>query len=282
MLKTHQTHEQKVMSSNGIATLNIPRGGKLHSIALRFTTAAGADATEAQIRAEIGQVRLTLNGKDLVNAPIGKILDLYEALGQNVNDASAIAGVVELNLGKLIYTDPAVRDLFGLGTADVTSIQISVTAGTLSQIANVQAFTSREAKEENLGMYFKFINYAVSFNAATDHTLDTLPRDPDSSYVAVLCDMGASGVLATGEVRVNGVTFKERIPRSINALSLSNDRMAQPSGYYVYAFTDGNLKSRLPMVGVNDLRLINGFTTAPGASGYNASVLTVVNLPANA
>lgn len=281
MLKTHQTHEQKPMSNNAIATLNIPKGGKIHSFGLRFTTSGGADATEAQIRAEVGLIRLTLNGKDIVNASVAKILDLYEVLGQNVNDAAAINGVVELNVGKLLFTDPAVRDLFGLGTADVTSIQISVTAGTLTNVANVQAFTTREAVEENLGMYCKFINYQQSFNGTGDHTLDTLPRDPDSSYMLALTDMGASGTLTHGEVKVNGVTFKERIPRSINALNVSNDRLSQPTGYYVYAFTDGNLKTRLPMVGVNDLRFINTFSVAPGAPSYNVSVLTVVNLPSS-
>lgn len=281
MLKTHQTHEQKGMSSNAISTLNIPKGGKIHSVGLRFTTSAGADCTVAQIKAEVGLIRLTLNGKDIINCTATKLYDLYNVLGQNINDGAGIAGVVELNLGKLLFTDPAVRDLFGLGTADVTSIQISVTAGTLTNVANVQAFTTREAVEENLGMYCKYINYGQSFNSTGDHTLDTLPRDPDSSYLIALTDMGASGTITHGEVKVNGVTFKERIPRAINGLAVSNDKLSQISGYYVYAFTDGNIRTRLPMIGVNDLRFVNTFSVAPGAASYNVSLLTVVNLPTN-
>lgn len=281
MLKPTQVHESKTLSSNSIATLSIPTSGKIHSLILRFATAGGADVTEAAIRSEIGNIRLTINGKDIVNATTIKLLDLYEMLGQNVNDAAGIASVLELNIGRLVYTDPTLREIFGLGTADVQSIQVSVTAGTLATIASVQAFTSRTPVNEPLGTYCKFINYAVSFNSTGDHTMDTLPRDSDNTYLAVLASPGASGTITHGEVRVNSYTIKERCPISVNKLLISNDRMATPAAlaYYVYAFNDGALDTRLPMVDVRDLRFIQTFSVAPGAAGYELSVLSAVNLP---
>lgn len=281
MLKPIQAHETKTLTSSTSTTIQIPVGGKLHNIMLRFATGADADVTEAAIRSEIGNIRLTVNGVDLVNATAIKILDLYESLGLNVGTPAGVASVLELNLGKLIFTDPAVRDLFGLGTANVQSVQVTVTAGTLSTIANVRAFTSREMKNENLGMFAKFINYARSFNSTGDDTFDTLPRDPDSSYVAVLSDAGASGTQTYGECRVNNVQVVDRIPIAVNRLVVSNNRLASPTGYFVYDFMDGNLETRLPMVGVNDLRFINTFSVAPGAGGYNMSVLSLHNLPTN-
>lgn len=280
MLKQSQVHENKPLTSSATATLQIPQSGKIHSLILRFSTSAGADVTEAAIRSEIGQIRLTLNGKDVVNASAAKILDLYEVLGQNVNDAAGVASVLELNIGRLIYTDPNLREVFGFGTADVQSIQVSVTAGTLSTIANVQAFTSRTPQNEQLGTYCKFINYPVSFNATGDHTVDTLPRDSDATYLMVLSDMGASGTITHGELRVNAYTIKERCPIAVNRLLVSNDRLASPTGYFVYALNDGALDTRLPMVDVKDLRFIQTFSVAPGAAGYNMSVLTAINLPA--
>ena len=280
-MKIIQAHETKTLTSSTNTTIQVPVGGKLHSIMLRFATSADADVTEAAIRSEIGNIRLTVNGIDLVNATAEKLLDLYEALGVNVGNNTAVASVLELNLGRLLYTDPVARDIFGIGTANVQSVQITVTAGTLSTIANVRAFTGREMVSENLGIFTKYINYPRSFNATGQDTFDTLPREPDASYLMVLTDDGASGTQTYGEIRVNNINVKDPIPRSINGLSLSNDRLQQPSGYFVYAFTDGNLKSRLPMVGVNDLRFINTFSVAPGAAGYNMSVLTAHNLPAN-
>ncbi|MDX1939673.1 MAG: hypothetical protein SFU99_03930 [Saprospiraceae bacterium] len=281
MLKTIQLHETKPLTTGQISTVQVPPYGKIHSLVLRFSTSAGADVTEAAIRAEIGNIRLSINGKDLVNATATKLLDLYEVLGQNVNDAAGVASVLELNIGRLLYTDPDARDLFGWGMADVQSVQVAVTAGTLSTIANVQAITARTSQNENLGMYMKFINYAVSFNSTGDHTMDTLPRDPDSSYLLVMADAGASGTQTFGEVRVNNVTVKERVPAAVNKMLVSNDRLATPSGYFIYAFSDGSVLTRLPMVDVKDLRFIGTYSVAPGAAGYNLTALTVVNMPAN-
>lgn len=279
-VKTTQVHESKPLTSNQNATLQIPASGKIQSLLLQFSTGAGVPATEADIRAEMGNVRVTLGGKDIVNTTSIKLLDLYETLGVNVSESLGVAGVLELNIGRLFYIDPLVRDLFGWGTADVTSIQVQVTAGTLNNIASVQAFTEREPINENLGAYMKFVDYPQTFNATGDHTVDTLPRDIDSSYLLVMCDDGSAGTITVGESRVNSITLHERTPSNINKCLLSNRKMVQPAGYFVYGFGDGSLGGRLPMKGVADLRFISTFSVAPGAQGYVMSALTLVNLPA--
>ena len=266
------------MASNTTATLQIPAYGKIQSIFLRFTTGAGAANTEAEIRAQVGNVRLTINGRDVINCSAAQLFDLYESMGLNVTLATGSAGCVELNIGRLVFTDPAVRDLFGFGTADVTSIQVQVTALTLTTVANVQAYTARQAINENLGTYCKFIAYPQSFNSTGDHTVDTLPRDNNSDYLAVLASTGA-GTITFGECRVNNATAIERTPTDVNAVFCSNDRVAQPSGYYLYHFADGSLDGRLPMLGVSDLRFITTFSVAPGASSYTMLPLTVINFP---
>lgn len=277
-IKYISAHESKPLTSGAQATLQVPVGGKIHGFQLHFTTSGGANVTEAAIRAEIGTIRLTVNGKDVVNASAIKILDLYEVLGRNVNDNTAVASVLELNVGRNVYTDPAQRDLFGIGTNDVQSIQVQITAGTLSTIANVQIYTLREPVNENLGVYMRFINYNISYNATGDHSYDTMPRDSDSSYLAVMADAGASGTMTHGEVRLGSTTLKQRVPAAVNTLINSTDRYATPSGLYVYSFMDGNVLTRLPMKDVDDLRFVQTFSVAPGAAGYNMSALTVVNL----
>lgn len=278
MLKQFQTHEQKTLASSGIATLNIPTGGKIHDFILRFATAADADATVAAIKSEIALIRLTINGKELINASPTKLFDLYSALGQHVNAASGVAGVIELNLGRLVYTDPTLREIIGFGTADVQSIQVAVTAGTLSTIASVQAFTARTPVNENMATHCRYINYPVSFNATGAHTMDTMPRDPDSAYLAVLTDAGASGTITHSEIKSGSVTIREKHNTSVNKLAVSSAGFAQPSGYHAHLFTDGAIDSRLPMVNVSDLRFINTFSVAPGSGGYNQSALTIHNL----
>lgn len=276
-LKNTQNHETKALTSSQQATLQIPTGGKVQSLFLLFATSAGVPVTEAQIRAEIGNIRLTFNGKDAVNASAVELLDLFETLGNNVFNAAAIpAGAIELNIGRLIFNSPEVRDLMGFGTADVANIQIQVTAGTLSAIASVQGVSARTAVNENLGAHCEYISYPQNFNATGDHTVDTLPRNTDSSYLALMVDDGASGTITHSEVRVNNFTIRERLDRAVNGLLLSESKFAQPAGHFVHGFMDGSIDGRLPMVGVTDLRCISTFSVAAGAGGYSIGALTLV------
>jgi len=284
MLKTTAVHEQKPLASNQVATLQIPVYGKIYSLPLQFLLSTGAVASVAQIVAQIANIRLTINGKDIVNCSPQKLFEVYSVFGTYVQNPAGTAGVVELNVGRLIFDNPVVRDAFGFGTANVANIQVQVTAGTIpaapNDIVSVQAFSSRTAETENLGIHCKLMNYPQSFNATGDHTVDTLPRDPDSAYLAVLADDGAAGTISFGECRVNNVTIFERQPNAVNIQLNAENRLAQPAGTFLYGFTDGNPESMLPMIGVTDLRFINTFAVAPGAGGYNMTALTISNLPA--
>lgn len=276
---TSQNHEQKPLTTSTITTLQIPAGGKIQSLALAFYTNAGALVTEAQIRSEITNIRLTLNGQDVVNASPVQILDLYEFMGVHVESPAAVGGVVELNIGRLLFVDPVLKDVFGYGTSDVSSIQVQITAGTLSAIASVQAVTERTPVNENLGTYCRYINYAQSFNGTGDHTVDTLPRDTNSSYLVLMINDGASGTITNGEVRVNSQTIREKLDIGVNDLFNSNKGYAQPAGYFVHAFADGTLRGQLPMLGVTDLRFVTTFSVAAGAGGYSITALTAINMP---
>lgn len=278
-VKIVQKHEQKSIVTSGVATLQVPTGGKLCSIALHFQTSAGASVTEAQIRAEIANIRMSYNGRDLVNATPDQLLDMYEALGTNVHNNTGVAGVVELNLGRLLFTDPKIRDLFGYGTGEGGSIQIQVTAGTLSAIALLETYTERLGVNEVLGTHTRFINYPQSFNSASAHTVDTLPRTLDSGYLALLVDDGASGTIANTEIRVGASVIREKVPLNVNKQILSNNRMEQPSGYYVTSFAEGAADSFLPMKQVTDFRVVTEFSVAAGAGGYKIGALTVERLP---
>lgn len=279
LVKTLQVHEEKGLTSTQNSTLQVPAGGRITSLMLEFKKGDGTSASEAEIRAEIGNIRLTIGGTDIVNSPVNKILDLYEVLGNNVAENLGVDGVVELNIGRLVYLDPNMRDACGFGTADVNSIQIQVVAGTLTSITSVQAFTRRQAVVQNLGTHCRFIQYPQSYNAAGTDTVDSLPRSINSAYLMAMVDDGVNGEISHGECRLNSSTITERCPTNINKGVMSHDRYVQPDGYFVHTFVDGATDTHLPMSNATDFRILSTFSTAPGADGYNICALTLVDYP---
>lgn len=281
-LKTHIQHETKPLTTSQVTTIQIPAYDKIHELVLAFYTAAGAAAAEADIRSEIANIRLQINGIDHVNVSPIQLLDLYEMLGgTRVGTPAGLTGAVELNIGRLILSNPEFRNNFGFGTADVQTIQVSVTAGILANVASVQAYTARTKVNEKLGVRCKYLNYNRSFNATGVDTFDTLPRDPDTSYLALMVNDGAAGTITTGACKVNNINIFDPLPQAVNNQMLSNNGFQSVYGYYIYSFMDGTVFSRLPMVNVADFRIETNFSVAPGAAGYSVGALSIVNLPAD-
>lgn len=281
MLRTTQVHEQRPLTSNQLQTLQVNGGGKIHSLIVSFTN-NGAPATEANIRSSITDIRLTFNGKEIVKASAAELYDLYETIGVNVFAATGVNGALELNVGPLLFTDPAVRRVLGYGTRNINSIQVQITCGTLTDITAAQCFTERTVTDEILGVHCKFLQYPVNFNATGEHTVDTLPRDPSTNYLMVMASMGASGTIDRGDVKLNNATIVDQLPRHINSVLCSNKRFSQLAGYYLYNFVDGGFNIPavgLQMLGAADLRFKQNFSVAPGAGGYRMLALTMENIP---
>lgn len=274
-----ETHESKPLTSGSIVTLQIPTGKKIQSLIASFTTSAGAAASVAAIKSEISNIRLTVNGQDIINASPTKLFDVYQFMGVGVNTPAGIAGALELLIGKLIYDSQEVRRLFGMGTRDVDVIQLSITCGTLVTIANAQTFTLREDVTELLGSYISIINYAQSFNSAAEHIADTLPKGgKENNLLTALVSPGASGVISFGELRISSRTVREKAPPHVNNAQMSNNGHAVPTGYYIHNFCHGSLDEVLPLEGVTDLRFFTTFSTAPGAAGYDITLLNLSRL----
>lgn len=280
---TRHKHETQPLTNGSTATLQIPVFNRIQDVILAF------NGTEAQMRAELGLVRLTMNGTDIINCTVTELLDLFEAMGVKVASNTGIDGVLSLNVGRLLYDSSPIRDLFGWGSLGVTTIQVQVTAGTLAAISEVTAYSVRDvARNANgdpeaqpFGAHVRVIRYPQNFNSTGEHTVDTLPRDINTAYLAVMAGDGASGVISYGKCSVNAANVYEQTPNAVNEMANAETGIAPVAGYYLYNFTDGGLNSRLPMKGVTDLRFVTNFATAPGAGGYPMIAVTGVDYPAN-
>lgn len=284
IVNTSAKHETKTLTSSQQATASINPAGKILSFIAHFMTSAGVSVTEAQVRAEISNMRLTVGGRDIVNTSPTIILDVYEAMGTRLGANTGVAGTVELNLARLAFLDPAIRDSLGLGTFDVSTIQLQVLAGTLSAIASFETHTTRIPSTEVLGAYGTLLNVPRAYNSAAQDVVSSLPRVDTTTVIGFFVQTGASGVIVDSEVRVSNSiygsqTLRERVPLNVNKQELSNDGYQQPTGYFVHMLTDSDLKKRLPLLGATDLQVSTNFSTAPGAGGYGIAILAIENLP---
>ena len=286
MMKTFQVGQQLANTSNQTTTLQISTGGKIHQTFLRFNKASNVTNTEAEIRADItGNIRLSFGGIDVVNVLTARLLDIYKMLGNKVGKSATLtAGGMPLNLAPLFYVDPAAKDLVGMGTANVNQIQVQIGCGTITNALTVQVFTTREATNENLGTYGKLVDYPRNFNSTGDDTVDTLPRNLNSAYLALFVSAGATGAIASGEIRVNAAPIREKVPFHTNTLlnatygfDTAAADAAGEGAYHAHIFCHGGLSEYLPMKNVTDLRSITNFGTAPGAAGYFSTPLTLEN-----
>lgn len=273
-LFTTQVHEQKTLATGNVATIQVPPNMlDIQSCALIFYTAAGAPAAEADIRGEISNIRVAVNGIDVVNAPPAALLNAYETLSTRVGvpaSGGSVDGTIELNVGRLLFVDPDARSFCKWGMLGVNSVQITVQAGTLLNIASVKCVTQRSGTATPLDNYVEFLTQNVSFNSTGDNVLDTLPRNLDAAALLINVNPGASGVIARSGIVLNGtVTITDQLTDTrINGLFCSNKGFAQPSGYFSHILTDGTVGSNLPFRGISDYRLVTNFSTAPGAGGY--------------
>lgn len=274
---TFHAHDEQPLTSNQTITLDIPKFGKIMSMQLAFLDGAGAEVTEAQLRAEVGKIRLTIGGTDIINTSVSKLLDLQEVLKTKLGVNTGIDGVLDLLVARHLYTDPDVAEIFGIGTMDINSIQIQVTAGTLVNVASVASATWRSPVKENMGTHLRFLDHVQNFNAIGEHSASNLPRDVKSDYLMVLTDDGTAGTITHGECLVNGQSVFGKARASFIEQHLSNMGYAMPSGYLIYNFSNGSLGGRIPMLGTNDFVFKTTFSVAAGAAGYTMTALTAFN-----
>lgn len=269
-------HESKSLVAGSTSTIQVPLYGRIQSLILLFKKSDGTQPSQADIIADIENIRLSVNGSDIVNCKPYQLFNLYKFLGSKIGNGD-LNGAVELNIGKLVFTDPAVRKMFGFGSNDINSMQVHVTAkATISNdTGTVQAVTQRDKVAQNMNAYMKFQNYTQSFTGTGEHTVDTLPKDLNSAYFFAMIG-GNTSRLSHSEVRVNAETVREKLDADANNIFCSNAGYNPVDNIYTVSFTDGSIDNQYGMTGITDLRFLNTFTTAPTAS-YDMAILRGIN-----
>ena len=278
-IKKVLVHETKPVSAGAVITTTIPSFDTIDDILLTFTN-SGAAATQANIISSIGKVALAINGEQVINCNISQLFDLFGFLGTHV--VTGTVNVISLNIGRLMMDLVQNKDYFAWGCDDIQTIQVQVyCGGTITGVTDVQFATERRAFKSKLGSYIKVINYPQNMASTGYSTVDTLPRDTNDGYLAVLAYNGG-GVIATGECTMNGenIIDEQSLATAGYIAKTRKFNSAFPSGGFQYLFSDGSARGILPMNGVTDLRFKTQFTTAPTGGVYDMLAVSVKNMPA--
>lgn len=279
-IKKALIHETKSLSANTILTFNVPSFDTIDDIMLEFTN-SGAASTTANIKSSVGKVALNINGEQVINTTISRLFDFYSMLGNEVQQTARPANVVNLNVGRLLFLLPENEDYFAWGCSNINTIQVQVYCnGTVTGVSDCTLITERRPVQNALGAYVKLISYPQSMSAAGISTVDTLPRDSNEAYLAVMASEEAGGSISNGECVVNGVNIYDNISAGVNAMIVSQRDYAPVSGYFNYLFADRSRRGFLPMLGVTELRLKTTFASAPTAGVYDLLACTIKNIPA--
>jgi len=273
-------HENKSLTANTILTFNVPSFDTIDDIFLEFSN-SGAAATTANIKSSVGKIALNINGEQVINTTATRLFDFYSMLGNEVQQNSRPANVINLNVGRLLFLLPENEDYFAWGCSNINTIQVQVYCnGTVTGVTDCNLITERRPTQSQLGAYVKLISYPQSMSAAGISTVDTLPRDSNEAYLAVLASEETGGAIASGECVVNGVNIYDNISAAVDAMIVSERDYSPVSGYFNYLFADRSRRGILPMIGVTELRLKTNFSAAPTAGVYDLLACTIKNVPA--
>lgn len=273
-------HENKSLQANTILTFNVPSFDTIDDIMLEFSN-SGAASTTANIKSSVGKIALNINGEQVINTTATRLFDFYSMLGNEVQQTSRPANVLNLNVGRLLFLLPENEDYFAWGCSNINTIQVQVYCnGTVTGVTDCNLITERRPVQSMLGAYVKLISYPQSMSAAGVSTVDTLPRDSNEAYLSVMASQETGGTIASGECVVNGVNIYDNISKAVNDMVVSSRDYAPVSGYFNYLFADRSRRGFLPMMGVTELRLKTNFSAAPTAGVYDLLACTIKNVPA--
>ncbi len=269
-------HDSKPVSNGAVLTFTIPSFEVIDDIVLEFKN-AGAAAAKANILTSINKIALAINGEQVINCKLSQLYDVYASLGQEVTQN--INNVIGLNIGRYLFKDPVTEDYFAYGCANIQTIQLQVyCAATVTNVTDLSISTIRRNFKANLGSYIKIINYPQNMNSTGISSVDTLPRDANEAYLSIMANANG-GTISQGECVVNGNNIYDPMTTAENDYIVSARGLAPVSGTFNYSFSDGSIKSILPMQGVTELRLKTTFSKAPTSDGYDLLAVSIRNVP---
>lgn len=227
------------VAASKTARTRVAEAGTYFELGLYVTT-AGVAMTEAQVRAQVGEMRLILNGEVVRRHTAGELIDLNKYHGRDFEDGHLDIFLAENWRRHDVASDYA----FAWGMRDVTSfiIEVDFTASALTP--GITGTSKSTIGERNLGPIKKIRSYSVSVSATGARNWLEHPRtEPIEALHCVSTDILDIAVTADKR-KIYDLTQAES-DRAINRTGLYS---AQTGYFHVPFNTSGLAGDALPMV----------------------------------
>lgn len=267
------------IAAGAIATTEIPTNGTHHALFLRCLTAAGVALTPAEIKADIGDIIIRINGEQIIEASSTFLLDLQKYYGDALN-ADNVDGIIPIYFIQRHLPTHAGRSVTALGMNDVKSFTVDVKITAVAKLASMEVISEVDPQVRSLGQHLRIMKFPQSFATTGLQEISNLPKFGDNvAYKALHIEKNA-GTFEKVTIKRDGYSIFEDIDPNLNQVLLElNKRNPQASYFHVDFAKNNDLLSLLPMAGVQDFRQqLTWKTAAPTTFNIYAELIHGLNV----
>lgn len=213
------------------ATLDLPVGGLVyHALQLTYGTSTGGGPTQANMEAEVSEVRLKVDGKEQRRFSARELFDILAFYGVPIN-----TGQLYIPFSEGWRRAAVGEDSLAWGMADVSSFQVEVDIDSGATAPTLQARALVERVARPMGPIVKWRRYNVPVSATGIRTFTTLPRQ--DAYYAIHC---LSSDVDDVEVKVDQQEVFKGTKAQVDGLYESAGRGFVPQSDWFHIVFDGS------------------------------------------
>jgi len=242
------------IAAGALATGEVPTAGTHYALFLRCLTSAGAALTVAQIKAEIGDIIIRINGEQIVEASATFLLDLQKYYGDALG-AGNVDGIIPIWFARPHLATDKERSIFAIGTEDISSFTVDVNVVAVTNLASIEVLSLVTPERRVLGQHIRISKFPQSFGTTGIQEITTLPKEGNNVGYMALHLEESGGTIDKATVKLGGNNIFEDVDPNLNQVLLELAKRTPQSGYFHIDFSRSNdLLGFLPMANVKDFR----------------------------
>lgn len=254
-------------AASATRTGKLPVSHLYHGILLKFS-ASGTAATVAQLKAQVAEIVVKVDSKEILRATPTFLYDLQLYQGTAINVVNK-NGIIPIWFQNPVMDDPLGKLVTGLGTANLQSLTVEVEfTGTITNVAKCEIYGVVSPYNRDLTQFLRISRRSFTQGSTGEMTINDL----DVNELAGLLDMhigiGSNpGVFADVRLTRDNYDLVADVPPDVMDCILETyGRQSIVASYYHIDFAPyGLLGEFVDLRSARALKLVIDWSTAPTA-----------------